>query len=52
MEGIYALDGDTLIICDNAEDLEKPRKAAVGARQGCLGAIQGPEVAVVHPNRA
>ena len=24
-KGIYALDGDTLIICDNAEDLEKAR---------------------------
>jgi hypothetical protein len=34
VEGIYALDGDTLIICDNAEDLEKPRPSAFEAKSG------------------
>jgi uncharacterized protein (TIGR03067 family) len=33
-KGIYALDGDTLIICDNAEDLEKPRPSAFEAKSG------------------
>ena len=33
-KGIYALDGDTLIICDNAEDLDKPRPAAFEAKSG------------------
>jgi uncharacterized protein (TIGR03067 family) len=31
-KGIYALDGDTLIICDNAEDLDKARPAAFEAK--------------------
>jgi len=33
-KGIYALDGDTLIICDNAEDLDKPRPSAFEAKSG------------------
>jgi len=33
-KGIYALDGDTLIICDNAEDLDKARPAAFEAKSG------------------
>jgi uncharacterized protein (TIGR03067 family) len=31
-KGIYALDGDTLRICDNAPDLEKARPAAFEAK--------------------
>jgi uncharacterized protein (TIGR03067 family) len=30
-KGIYALDGDTLVICDNAPDLERPRPRAFEA---------------------
>jgi uncharacterized protein (TIGR03067 family) len=33
-KGIYALDGDTLTICDNAPDLEKGRPAAFEAKSG------------------
>ena len=33
-KGIYALDGDTLIICDNAENLDKRRPAAYQAKSG------------------
>ena len=33
-QGIYALDGDTLTICDNAPDLEKRRPAAFEAKSG------------------
>jgi uncharacterized protein (TIGR03067 family) len=33
-KGIYAFDGDTLIICDNAEDLDKARPAAFEAKSG------------------
>jgi uncharacterized protein (TIGR03067 family) len=33
-KGIYALDGDTLIICDNAENLDKRRPAAFQAKSG------------------
>jgi uncharacterized protein (TIGR03067 family) len=30
-KGIYALEGDTLMICDNAPELDRPRPAAFGA---------------------
>lgn len=30
-KGIYALQGDALMICDNAPDLDRPRPAAFGA---------------------
>jgi uncharacterized protein (TIGR03067 family) len=33
-KGIYALDGESLTICDNAPDLAKPRPAAFEAKQG------------------
>ena len=33
-KGIYALDGDTLTICDNAPDLERGRPVAFEARTG------------------
>jgi uncharacterized protein (TIGR03067 family) len=33
-KGIYALDGDTLTICDNAPNLDKGRPAAFEARTG------------------
>jgi len=33
-KGIYAMEGDTLIICDNAENLDKPRPAAFQAKSG------------------
>ncbi|MET0210966.1 MAG: TIGR03067 domain-containing protein [Burkholderiaceae bacterium] len=33
-KGIYALDGETLTICDNAPDLAKPRPVAFEAKQG------------------
>jgi uncharacterized protein (TIGR03067 family) len=33
-KGIYALDGDTLTICDNAPDMDKGRPAAFEARTG------------------
>jgi uncharacterized protein (TIGR03067 family) len=33
-QGIYALDGDTLTICDNAPNLDKGRPAAFEARTG------------------
>jgi uncharacterized protein (TIGR03067 family) len=33
-KGIYALDGDTLIVCDNAPDLERGRPAAFEALKG------------------
>ena len=33
-KGIYALDGDTLRICDNAENLDKRRPAAFQAKSG------------------
>lgn len=33
-KGIYALDGDTLTICDNAPDPAKPRPAALEAKSG------------------
>ena len=33
-KGIYALDGDTLLICDNAPDLDKGRPAAFQAKAG------------------
>jgi uncharacterized protein (TIGR03067 family) len=33
-KGIYALDGDTLMICDNAPDLERPRPGAFEATKG------------------
>ncbi len=33
-KGIFALDGDTLTICDNAPDLERGRPAAFEARSG------------------
>jgi uncharacterized protein (TIGR03067 family) len=33
-KGIYALDGDTLTICDNAPDLDKDRPAAFEANRG------------------
>ena len=33
-KGIYALDGDTLRICDNAPDLEKDRPATFEANSG------------------
>ena len=33
-KGIYALDGDTLTICDNAPNLEKDRPAAFEAKSG------------------
>lgn len=33
-KGIYALDGDTLTICDNAPNLEKGRPAAFEAKSG------------------
>jgi uncharacterized protein (TIGR03067 family) len=33
-KGIYALDGDTLTICDNAPDLDKGRPAAFDAKTG------------------
>jgi uncharacterized protein (TIGR03067 family) len=33
-KGIYALDGDTLTICDNAQNLDKGRPAAFEARTG------------------
>ena len=33
--GIYALDGDTLTICDNAPNLAKGRPAAFEAKRGC-----------------
>jgi uncharacterized protein (TIGR03067 family) len=32
--GIYALDGDTLTVCDNAPDLDKGRPAAFEAKMG------------------
>ena len=34
MEGIYAVDGDTLRICDNAPDLGKGRPTAFEAAPG------------------
>jgi hypothetical protein len=34
VEGIYALDGDTLTTCDNAPNLEKGRPAAFEAKRG------------------
>jgi len=33
-KGIYALDGDTLTICDNAPNLDKGRPAAFEAKSG------------------
>jgi uncharacterized protein (TIGR03067 family) len=33
-KGIYALDGDTLTICDNAPNLNKGRPAAFEAKSG------------------
>ena len=33
-KGIYALDGDTLKICDNAPNLEKGRPTALEAKSG------------------
>jgi uncharacterized protein (TIGR03067 family) len=33
-KGIYALDGDTLAICDNAPNLDKRRPAAFEAKSG------------------
>jgi uncharacterized protein (TIGR03067 family) len=33
-QGIYALDGDTLTICDNAPNLNKGRPAAFEAKSG------------------
>ena len=33
-KGIFAIDGDTLSICDNAQDLEKGRPAALEAKIG------------------
>ena len=33
-KGIYALDGDTLTICDNAPDMSKGRPAALEAKRG------------------
>jgi uncharacterized protein (TIGR03067 family) len=33
-QGIYALDGDTLTICDNAPNLDKSRPTAFEARAG------------------
>ena len=33
-KGIYALEGDTLLICDNAPNLDKPRPAAFEAKAG------------------
>ena len=33
-QGIYALDGDSLTICDNAPDLEKGRPGAFEAKSG------------------
>jgi uncharacterized protein (TIGR03067 family) len=33
-KGIYALDGDTLKICDNAPDLDKGRPPALEAKSG------------------
>jgi uncharacterized protein (TIGR03067 family) len=33
-QGIYALDGDTLTICDNAPNLDKSRPAAFEAKSG------------------
>src|SRR2546421_6791470 len=33
-QGIYALDGDTLTVCDNAPNLDKGRPAAVEAPSG------------------
>jgi uncharacterized protein (TIGR03067 family) len=33
-KGIYALSGDTLTICDNAEDLKKGRPTSFGAKAG------------------
>jgi uncharacterized protein (TIGR03067 family) len=33
-KGIYALDGDTLRICDNAPNLEKDRPATFEAKSG------------------
>ena len=33
-KGIYALDGDTLMICDNAPNLDKGRPAAFEAKSG------------------
>jgi uncharacterized protein (TIGR03067 family) len=33
-KGIYALDGDTLAICDNAPDLDRGRPAAFEAKTG------------------
>lgn len=33
-KGIYALDGDTLTICDNAPDMDKGRPAAFEAKSG------------------
>ncbi len=33
-KGIYKLDGDTLIVCDNAADLAKGRPAAFEAKRG------------------
>ena len=34
MAGIYALDGDTLTVCDNAPDLDKGRPTAFEATSG------------------
>lgn len=33
-KGIYALDGDTLTICDNAQNLDRDRPAAFEAKSG------------------
>jgi uncharacterized protein (TIGR03067 family) len=33
-KGIYALDGDTLTVCDNAPNLDKGRPAALEAKSG------------------
>ena len=33
-KGIYSLDGDTLAICDNAQNLDKGRPAAFEAKSG------------------
>jgi hypothetical protein len=33
-KGIYALDGDTLTICDNAPNLDKDRPVAFEAERG------------------
>jgi uncharacterized protein (TIGR03067 family) len=33
-KGIYVLDGETLRICDNAPDPDKPRPAAFEAKAG------------------